>query len=1355
MAGLHETVDDLTGLAATAVDALRAVHAPGASAEQFSRALQVFEQLKAHPAAHELAFRLSVAEQAPEVQHYGFQLLLSRLRPGAGGRALLGERERAEAKTWMVSLLASDRWSTSAASPGVPPSSPDFVRRKCAECIAELAKLDWPGKWPELQPALLAATRSSSASVGPALLALSIWSQIAGLLAEDSKDLTVARRRELSEALTRVMEQPTQSPDLVATLQDTLQRYGADQRVVQEALGLCRALATGVPVRLLLQYQLDKIVQVGIQMADLRELSVSVLAEWVDNLYPTKKGGGGGAKGSSQTIPPPANHDICRFTAMLAVLVSNCLFDPGDPLAYAFHRQVGELLCDLCVQQAASFCQLMPSTDLARVWQALLHLLRYPSSSMQYDALTGMIHLARGQSSGWTKDEGSPPRPPLEQLLGVLLVLTMRHEQLPCSADKVPGGGASQSRSAWLLQCLGPVSARQQPSVFADWCKFLEASYGFDLLEGEVDAQERSKLFGNLKARCNEFLCEICRPRLAQKSSSEGYAALCRFGGALVARSLAGDGASSESWIAEFSSGTTLMESCSISALKYVEKQGTAEWLQTVLQPSQAFFQQVMVQTETFSVLLEHRKLEFLSCWGAFYKHYGQEVLAPVFQHVLARVKDPATATKLKGTNLRQRALDTLIGISKNGDLQAAQLEPFSDECQRLAPQLSPQARGKLLEALAAAVASCASLERGRQMELICGMMQQATTAWLSTDLVQTNQPHGLLSVLVAASAANSDSTGEQNRDRLRDIRTLLNTFTGVVARASNCVGDTSKDCNMEDGTDTRAPLASTIVRDWAPGIFNLLQALSGLCVLAVASGDEAAQTLVLLPARAEHEGMLGSKTLEADETQEVTEVLPGTLDATSVANVRGMLWEMRSRAAKAARACVSCSCFWQLQGACSWLKTLAQSLPGLRPHVAESLLRDIFAPAFGKNAPGPPSDAKLSELCREVTVPLVTAIVVLLRECWGLGREVPVEVGLAHGSMEPLAKILSAAVQAVPAMLPVPPMLEPALAASVVSLTRCAAFLLASLAGAEQPQAGLVANPDRWLFKGTQPEPQMTATATGRRKKKNRNKNRFEALGEEHVPVENEVDDTADCLAEPPKGFASAILREKELREALRWALVNFLYFPERDSVARALLGLSVWCAQLWNMIARGHDPVMLSSGSLPQVGEFIHAASDALRSVPAGALKPIAQLVSKKADSFLGKACSSLDSSVQQAWTSFAAASHTNGKRSASILVSECTHGVFTALMVLVRLFKLQCRNLNLKAEPQQLYLCPALSEALQICRQMHNTSQDDVDLLLATMLDHKHESITAEMQRSTVRALLHEASPAFETSEDVNTN
>lgn len=69
----------------------------------------------------------------------------------------------------------------------------------------------------------------------------------------------------------------------------------------------------------------------------------------------------------------------------------------------------------------------------------------------------------------------------------------------------------------------------------------------------------------------------------------------------------------------------------------------------------------------------------------------------------------------------------------------------------------------------------------------------------------------------------------------------------------------------------------------------------------------------------------------------------------------------------------------------------------------------------------------------------------------------------------------------------------------------------------------------------------------------------------------------------------------------------------------------------------------------------------------------------------------------------------------------------------------------NLNDPKPATSRYLCPPLADALRVLATMPNTSQDDVNTLLQTLLDET-KGVTRDLQRSAVRTLLFEASPAF---------
>merc|ERR1712217_349294 len=102
-------------------------------------------------------------------------------------------------------------------------------------------------------------------------------------------------------------------------------------------------------------------------------------------------------------------------------------------------------------------------------------------------------------------------------------------------------------------------------------------------------------------------------------------------------------------------------------------------------------------------------------------------------------------------------------------------------------------------------------------------------------------------------------------------------------------------------------------------------------------------------------------------------------------------------------------------------------------------------------------------------------------------------------------------------------------------------------------------------------------------RKRKQRNKNRYAALAED---VDVQTNGTIDAvpamtLLEPPTGLTALVLRNHVFSDNVRLALVELLELPEMDVVKKAFLGLSVWSAQLWNLISRGEDPTARITGA------------------------------------------------------------------------------------------------------------------------------------------------------------------------------
>lgn len=1318
-------MDDATGTVVSCdadfeqvVAIVSAAYERGADNAKLGCATRLYEDLRQRPDAHRCAVALADVQRRPEVQHFGFQVLLASLQ---ASRSAPAQAVRAELKAWIVGLLRSERWAEQAS----------FVRGKCAEVVAELARLDWPVQWPELKPALLAACGAPSA--GPVVLALGVWSKLGDLIIEDAKDLVPSRKRAICEAMAWLMENPTDAPELVSCIELSLRRHGGNRAVVSEALGVCRALANVVPVQVLLRHGLDKIVQVGLGMQDLRTQALFALAEWVEQLCP---------KGAQSS---PAAHDLCRFVAMLVRLSQECRFD-GDQQTYSFHKQVAELFADLCERNAASMCFSMQGAELRQVWGALMHFVRYPSITIQIDALSGMLALAKAfpVSSG----SGSPPRPPLQELLALLFANVVK-------IDSLPTGDLEESRSAWLLQCLGHVSASESVQSFRAWRQLLECTRTFDICDGEAGSEERGALYGKFKGKVLLLLNEVCKPT-ANPNATEGYASLCHHLGQLVGRCLAAV------WEVEFEAVIALIERTGPALLREAEsKVATGDAVALIVAPSLEFLRRASADASAFSCPLELKRMDLLSHWAPFYKHFSLEVLEDILKRVTMIAGN--SSDSVDGQHLQRRALDCLVSLGRSGSLQPRHIEALQAECDRLAPKLTPGNRGKLYEAVAAAVSFSAVLPLRESMRLVERIMEEPTQHFLSSALVQPGASE-VLAAALARSAQAGDGSQDPELASLKSVRTLLRTFHGVVSRSmvvgrggaraaggevvaadddvmggGAARGEEARSAQVDVG-GLSSNCAARVVQTWAPGVFACLLNLAGLWEVRHTVGD-ALTAVATIPADNELTAMLGRKLEDAEEIP----VLP-PLDPKKIRDIRNILWELRITTSAAVRDCISCFEFWSLPQAIELITRVAEAIPLQRPHHAEMLLKDIFVPLFGygvhreghglSQVPA----AQHAHLCSAVVPPLVAGLDVLLAVCWGRGEISP------HSMVVPSA-------------------LDNAMAQTVVSLSRVAAQLIGALAGVgSSSQMCLMANPEKRVFRGqdggasaatSQAASAVPQAKGGKNKRKQRNRNSFAALSADIEEFEGSAPCSAVDAADPQvaAGASLFVLHERALREAVRRSLVGLLDIPEPETLRRSLLGLNVWTAQVWNSVARGDDLAAVSLGSGPgpaDAGRVLHAASDVLRILPTGIFQPVAQLLVEP-PSAMGSRVPSVSAqprsgalviTVQQSWSSYGGAQRVNGKPAPSLLVCDASAVVFAVLVALTRLFRLQCRKLKLQLAISQLYLCPMLFEVVQAIRKLRNTSEADANALLETFLD---ESSTDDQRRSAVRALLHEASAA----------
>eukprot|EP00438_Fugacium_kawagutii_P021384 Skav232431 [mRNA] locus=scaffold189:175619:179321:- [translate_table: standard] len=475
----------------------------------------------------------------------------------------------------------------------------------------------------------------------------------------------------------------------------------------------------------------------------------------------------------------------------------------------------------------------MPSAELTRIWLALLNLLRYPSAAIQVDALRAMVALVQ-QGLGAVSKAGAwsaTVKIDLEQLTGVLYVLCLKMA-LSEGGIATQADGFSNERSAWLLRCLGPVSGQQSCKSFAEWCQWMRISASFDILETDFSgAPVQSKQLGVLRVHVKELLGEIGRRAAPEQCN---FAALCRVAGGLLARSLAGDedmSGSTESWVAECDSAILLVESAATATLKSAEKEKSKEFLTSVVQSMQAFLEQVCVETTASNPAVEHRRLEFLSACSGFYSHWSEELLRKVLARVVTHIREGRRLDALKkGIKLEQRALDTLVAISKS----------------------------KLVEALMLAVAACEDLERPRKV----------TASWHANELVQAASPQALLEVVAHAATAVgppgaswSEESQAAGLGKLRDVGTL-------AGRNWKCTGGWHRD---RLGSGDLSAAASAL-----PSLCALEIAVKGSTdVFAAGSDNPMLRVLVLVPCRTEIDAMTG-RNLSPEEEEDLAKHFSG-----------------------------------------------------------------------------------------------------------------------------------------------------------------------------------------------------------------------------------------------------------------------------------------------------------------------------------------------------------------------------------------------------------------------------------------------------------------------------------------------
>lgn len=1283
---------DASALAEQAAVAIQAIHSPGnVGIESLNAARDLHRQITEHPAVLPIASQLVDPKRPPQVQHFGFQVLLAALKRQPCSFTL---DQRKDLRAHVVNLV------------NYAQNQAPYVRSKCTELIGELARVDWPDNWPELKPALLQACVSSSPIA--CALGMSAWSQIAGLLTQDAKDLSQNHKRKLTCALQEIGEKPADKPELIAAIQEALNQHGGDMNVVREAMELCKMLCNAVPVKMLLHHRLDQILAIGLYVDELRCHVVSALGEWVERMILVF----GGKTGTKIPDLP----DLCRFTAMLVQLVNRCLFD-GSQVSYEFHRQVAELIQDFCQTHTAHLVGSLPPADLTAVFSALMHLYRYPSQYVQCCSASAIESLGRARAKTDTTKDGylgskANSLPALEDMFGIVFFHLVKKNQLPKPL--------SPDRSEWLMRCLGKPSTTANVANIENWLELMSQTKSYDMF----DDTDYTVMWAKLRTKSVNCLAEYCKPA-PNCSDSVGWTTLCRLAGFSVAKCLIAPGGP---WSAEFDASLCLIESPGTWTLRNFSKMGLD--LPSMLEPSLALVRQVAGVMPTFCESVEIRRMEFLSAWAPLIKHFSDDIIKQILHKIVKDIENPpADVSELSQGNLIRRAADTLTSLGKWGVLNVVHVEALNVDFCRISGKLKPSTRAKLTEALAAAVAGCTSVDFPKRQEQVCAIMQETSNFWQTNQVVQSGDAKGILEMF------EGNLTSGAHFEQLSDLRLALQTFNAVISKSINALGISNSkgvatSCDDETLPDAQEPdvhdhIAAPIIRSWAKGVFALARSLLSWRALGASSQNPVVQRLV------------GS--LWPDEIRMITGaskvdlVLPDGLDEASVKKLLVRMFELQVGVFQAMKHCMTSRCFWEIPEAAAWVKAVFECFPLQPACTATNIIREVLSPVFVKRKASVNTlgESVCSAACGEILPGIITGIRQILRRVWA-----PVPANLDE-------------------------IQEHAFALSATVFVRNAAVFLGNIAGLGFSSSSQLIYPrNAWMSVNAEERSEIQGRSAAAKRKAARNKNRFAALADDQddTPAPKNGSNEPDHASI----FTLVSMRNPKVRDLLRAALFDLASLPDADTVEKACNGLHAWCVQLWNLIVRGDDVGTLSTGDIHEsdAGQFVHVATAALRALAGEVLKPLFAIVTRGNRVWNDAPNANvrdywqvqpgpvqiapspmLVTVVEQSWRVFVEPAMSKGVVGPSPFIRIAAPIATCVLAVLVKLYTVQCHKVSVHATIENTYLNPTLTETIKLFRALPSTSDKDVSGMLDAFFSSPASPINDDMT-SSIRAVLHGA-------------
>lgn len=402
-------------LAVQIAEAVQALHTPTATADARKAANQFILTVPELPCAVNAATQLAGPDAPPAVRFFAFQLVG---RAAAAGRLPPQDPRAGPIREVFLDMT---RRSTLAVAGADLSSVPQYVREKYSQALAAVAVFssEWPAGWPNLQPELLEAGKTSHVH---AALALTFFRGVGEVLQSDAASRLSSQRRKALQA--HITES---CGDVFKALQHYVGLFPGIPSLDKAAVLLTQELAGIVPVTKFLADNVDRFLLQKLSDASLRMDVLRAITEWL------------GKNIAKELKEAPDRMKELVFT--VCDLARSCRTEGLTAEEYEVHKAVAMMLRDFTEANKAPFER---SVDLqAKVFSAAVQLMRYPSLFIQAEATSIVPHLLKAALPTVQKGGVPPapqPPPPWLNLDGELLPLLFlsTHKQIPANFDLFP-----------------------------------------------------------------------------------------------------------------------------------------------------------------------------------------------------------------------------------------------------------------------------------------------------------------------------------------------------------------------------------------------------------------------------------------------------------------------------------------------------------------------------------------------------------------------------------------------------------------------------------------------------------------------------------------------------------------------------------------------------------------------------------------------------------------------------------------------------------------------------------------------------------------------------------------------------